>query len=123
MGLPMNLNKRLVICCLADFKVCWPQDPAVCGYATQPSSKVWTWRGERGGASVFPERAVGMILETWSWEGVHPTQRVYWSLCDAVKETMTKGNSEKNLFGLIVPDVGAIERSHPKYREEVMRTG
>lgn len=90
MGLPMNLSKHLVICCLADFKVCWPQDPAVCGYETQPSSKAWAWgrRGERGGASVFPERAVGMSLEAWSWEGVHPTQRVYSSLCDTVKERL-----------------------------------
>lgn len=31
-GLPMNLNKHLIICCLTDFKVWWPQDPVVCGY-------------------------------------------------------------------------------------------
>lgn len=29
LGLPMNLNKHLIIHRITDFKVWWPQDPAI----------------------------------------------------------------------------------------------
>lgn len=97
----MNLNKHLITCCLDDFKVWWPQDPAACGYETQPRSEVWAW-GERGGASVFLERAVGMSSAAQSQEGTHPTHCISSSLCDAVsdavKDTMTKSNSRKFIW-------------------------
>lgn len=67
----MNLNKHLIIRCITDFKVWWPQDPTIHVYETQLNSQAGD--GDTGGSAafVFLGKPSGLSLKGQSWEETH----------------------------------------------------
>lgn len=67
----MNLNKHLIIRCITDFKVWWPQDPTIHVCETQLNSQPGD--GDAGGSAafIFLGKPSGLSLKGQSWEETH----------------------------------------------------
>lgn len=62
----MNLNKHLIICCITDFKVWWPQDTAIHVWEAQLDSPGRDWGSGGPIAPAFLGKSGGMIWKRQS---------------------------------------------------------